>query len=305
MIKLEQVFRQAAESRIIVNAHRMNQGLPFVLGAPGEKTDFYFTEREDPSDVAELVVELVARRIPEEFGFDGRRDVQVLSPMNRGPIGADKLNTLLQAVLNPDGKQVGNRHFRVGDKVMQLRNNYTLDIFNGDTGIILEHRESDPSHGGVPVTLVDFGDDRAPRVIEMEGGDMGDLKLAYASTIHKMQGSEAKAVVLICHSSHYIMLQRNLIYTGITRARKLLCVVGEDKAVRQASRTIGGQERYSRLATRLRQPGYGRPARGQVNTEFIKTPRWSCSTCGNAWNARNPKACPECQGEEIKEERER
>jgi len=302
VVGLKQVFRQAAESRIVVNAHRMNRGESFELPESGEKSDFYFTEREDVHDAAELVVELVARRIPEVFGLDPRADVQVLTPMNKGEIGAKKLNVLLQAALNPDGQPVGNRGFRVGDRVMQLRNNYNLEIFNGDTGTVVEFRESDPERGGHPVAVIDFGDGR---MVEMESGEMGDLALCYASTIHKSQGGQYKAVVLLVHSSHFIMLQRNLVYTGMTRAMKLLCIVGEHKAVRQAARRAQGAERYSRLATRLREPGYGRPARGQVSADFIKTPRWGCATCGNQWNQRNPKECPECHGEEIQEERER
>lgn len=303
VVCLKTVFRQAAESRIIVNAHRMNRGEPFVLPGSGEESDFYFTQREGTADAAALVVDLVAERIPAKFGLDPRTDVQVLTPMNKGDIGARKLNALLQAALNPDGQPVGNRGFRVGDRVMQLRNNYNLEIFNGDTGRVLEYRESDPKHGGHPVAVVDFGDGRK---VEMESGDMGDLALAYASTIHKSQGSEYPAVVMVAHSSHWIMLQRNLFYTGITRAKRLLCVVGEEKAIRQAARKAQGTERYSRLATRLREPGYGRPARGRVEADFIRMPRWHCDTCGNDWNGKkNSTECPECGGAEIREVKER
>lgn len=303
VVRLKTVFRQAAQSRIVVNAHRMNRGEPFVLPEQGEESDFYFTQREGTADAAALVVDLVAERIPAKFGLDPRADVQVLTPMNKGDIGARKLNALLQAALNPDGQPVGNRGFRVGDRIMQLRNNYNLEIFNGDTGRVLEYRESDPKHGGHPVAVVDFGDGRK---VEMESGDMGDLVLAYASTIHKSQGSEYPAVVMVAHSSHWIMLQRNLFYTGITRAKKLLCVVGEEKAIRQAAKKAQGTERYSRLATRLREPGYGRPARGRVEADFIRLPRWHCDVCGNDWNGKkNSTECPECGGAEIREVKER
>lgn len=299
-VRLKQVFRQAAESRIVLNAHRINRGEPFELAADGAPSDFYFTEREDPGEVAALVVQLVQHRIPEVFGLDPRSEVQVLTPMNRGLIGSRELNRHLQAALNPDGRPTGRGGLRVGDRVMQLRNNYNLDVMNGDAGQIVDYAESHPGHSGVAVTVVDFGDGR---LVEMENSDTGDLALAYASSVHKFQGSEIPAVVLVVHSSHWIMLQRNLVYTGITRARKLLCIVGETKAVRQAARSAHGQERYSRLATRLRQPGYGRAPRVSVSAEFIKTPRWTCGNCGNQFNARNPTACPECGGEELGEER--
>ncbi len=244
VIRLDQIFRQTDRSLIVENAHRINSGdMPNVDDDP-ESSDFFFVARDDPAAAAELAIDFATRRIPERFNLDPIDDIQVLSPMHRGELGVTRLNERLQAVLTPEGRElvVGWRRFRVGDKVMQVRNNYELDIFNGDLGRItdidFEERE----------LTVSF-DDR-PTVIPSDV--LEDIVPAYACTIHKSQGSEYPAVVIVLHHQHHVMLQRNLLYTAISRGRRLVVIVGSRRALGRAVHNASVRKRYTQLAERLR-----------------------------------------------------
>jgi exodeoxyribonuclease V alpha subunit len=248
VVRLGQVFRQAATSRIVRNAHRINRGeLPDLAPpeATAEKSDFFFIERESPAEILATLEELVVRRIPSRFGFDPIEDVQVLTPMRRGELGTGNLNQVLQQLLNPDGAPVGRHQLRLGDKVMQTRNNYELEVFNGDLGRI---RASDPEEHLVEVEV----DGRA---VVYEEAVLDELALAYACSVHKAQGSEYPCVVIPLHTQHYLLLQRNLLYTAVTRGRRLVVLVGSRRALQIAVRNDRGLERFSRLAQRLRGAG--------------------------------------------------
>jgi exodeoxyribonuclease V alpha subunit len=241
VIRLTEIFRQAAQSRIIVNAHRVNQGLLPDLARPEGDSDFYFVPADEPEAAVARVVELVKARMPRRFGFDPIRDIQVLCPMNRGGVGARSLNIELQAALNPAGEKKVERFgwtFAPGDKVMQIENDYDKDIFNGDIGYVddvdPEAAELVASFDGRPVTFL--------------FGELDSLVPAYAATIHKSQGSEYPAVVIPLLTQHYTMLQRNLLYTGITRGKKLVVLVGQKKAVAIAVKNVAGRRRWSKLA---------------------------------------------------------
>jgi exodeoxyribonuclease V alpha subunit len=239
-ITLTDIFRQSGGSSIVANAHRINHGeMPVFEDA----ADSYFIEQGDAARVAEIVVELVGSRIPRRFELDPRHEIQVLSPMHRGEAGVANLNRRLQEVLNPGGASLGmsGTEMRVGDKVMQMRNNYTKDVYNGDVGFI---RGMDPETKEV---LVSFDG----REVRYELSLLDELALAYAATIHKSQGSEYPAVVLPLLTEHYVLLQRTLLYTAVTRARKLVVLVGTRKALRMAISTAGGQERHTLLRRRL------------------------------------------------------
>lgn len=238
VVWLKTVFRQAAQSGIIYNAHRVNRG-----AYPQFNTrDFFFVERRDPAKALETVLELVTTRMPRKFNMDPLHDIQVLAPMHRGDIGVAQLNESFQQALNPDGEPVPHRNFRVGDKVMQLRNNYELDVFNGDIGRVTM---VDPVAQEVQV---DFDD----RAVLHRFEDLDELSLAYAATVHKSQGSEYPAVVIPLLTQHYVMLQRNVLYTAITRASKLAILVGDPKALRRALGNTKVTQRNTRLADRLR-----------------------------------------------------
>ena len=248
VIRLTEVFRQGEESLIPLNAHKINEGLLPTLKAPelGTHCDFYFWECSDPEEIMEQVKKLVSDRIPQTFHFDPVEDIQVLSPMHKGNLGVSVLNQELQALLNPaGGKEVtrAGRLFRVRDKVMQLKNNYEKEVYNGDVGRILG---IDPEEQEVKVNF-------EGRIVSYEFHELDELSLAYAVTVHKSQGSEYPAVILLLHTSHYIMLQRNLLYTAITRARKLLILIGTKKALAVAVKNNKIQERFSHLKTRLKQ----------------------------------------------------
>jgi exodeoxyribonuclease V alpha subunit len=244
VVRLTEVFRQAERSLIVVNAHRVNRGEMPVSGAAGEGVDFFFVNREEATQAADLGIDFATRRIPGRFGLDPVEEIQVLSPMHRGELGVARLNERMQELLTAPGPElaIGARRYRVGDKVMQLRNNYELDIFNGDigrvTGVDVEERELVVSFDGRPVRL--------------EAADIDDLAPAYACTIHKAQGSEYPAVVVLLHHSHHVMLQRNLLYTAITRGRRLVVVVGSKRALGRAVRNATVRHRHTMLAERLR-----------------------------------------------------
>jgi exodeoxyribonuclease V alpha subunit len=244
VVRLEQIFRQADRSLIVDNAHRINSGdMPEIDDDP-ETSDFFFVARDDPAAAAELVIDFATRRIPEKFDLDPIEDIQILSPMHRGELGVTRLNERLQAALTPKGRElvVGWRLFRVGDKVMQVRNNYELDVFNGDLG-----RITDIDFEERAVT-VDF--DGLPTVIPSDV--LEDIVPAYACTIHKSQGSEYPAVVIVLHHQHHVMLQRNLLYTAISRGRRLVVIVGSRRALGRAVHNATVRKRYTRLAERLR-----------------------------------------------------
>ena len=240
VVRLVEVFRQAARSRIVVNAHRINKGLAPDLGKPEGESDFYFVRADDPETAVERTVELVRSRIPQRFGLDPIREIQVLCPMNRGGVGATALNLELQAALNPPGANQVQRFgwtFAPGDKVMQIENDYDKEIFNGDIGYI-ETVDSDLGE-----VAVDFDG----RTVEYGLSELDTLVPAYATTIHKSQGSEYPAVVIPLMNSHFVMLQRKLIYTGITRGKRLVVLLGQRPAVNRAVRTASGSRRRSKL----------------------------------------------------------
>jgi exodeoxyribonuclease V alpha subunit len=245
VVKLTEIFRQARQSRIVVNAHRVQQGLFPELQAPSDRVqDFYFIEKEDPEEVVEIILKLCMQRIPTRFKLDAIEDIQVLCPMHRGIVGAQHLNTVLQEKLNPQ-KQVlerSGRALRLNDKVMQIRNNYDKEVFNGDLGRI---RKIDLENQTVQVEV-------DGRLVPYDFGELDELVLAYAISVHKAQGSEYPAIVLPLLTQHFIMLQRNLLYTAITRGRKLVVVVGSKKALAIAVKNDKTRQRFTLLCERLK-----------------------------------------------------
>ena len=245
VVRLTEVFRQAAQSRIITTAHQINQGRIPDLGKVEGETDFYFMPADDPEDAVPKIINLVGKHIPRKFGLDPIRDVQVLCPMNRGGVGARSLNIELQAALNPNPTAKVERFgwtFAPGDKVMQIENDYDKDVFNGDIGYI---QAVDTVEGEL---IVDFDG----REVSYLFGELDTLVPAYAATIHKSQGSEYPAVVIPVMTQHYAMLQRNLLYTGLTRGKKLVILVGQRKAIAIAVKNVSGRRRWSKLDEWLR-----------------------------------------------------
>jgi exodeoxyribonuclease V alpha subunit len=261
VVRLTEVFRQAAKSRIVVSAHQINRGElpdldppappPASSGAPAPDapaTDFFFIARDDPEAARNTIVELVAERIPARFGLDAVRDVQVLAPMHRGDLGTSALNVALQQRLNAprDGAVElarGERAFRVGDKVMQLRNDYDKGVYNGDLGVIVS---IDDGGARLKLELTDG------RTAEYERAELDQLVHAYAVSVHKSQGSEYAAVVIPVATQHFVMLQRSLLYTAVTRGKKLVVIVGSRKAVAMAVRNASARRRWTWLAERIR-----------------------------------------------------
>ncbi|MGI5865373.1 MAG: AAA family ATPase, partial [Myxococcales bacterium] len=244
VVRLSQIFRQAQQSQIVVNAHRVNRGeLPKLEG--GASSDFFFLPEETPEAILATIKGLVRERLPRRYGFDPIDDIQVLTPMRRGLLGGASLNAELQALLNPQGRSVvrGSRVFRVGDKVMQLRNNYDLDVYNGDVGRVAH---IDAEEQQVEVRFDGRG-------VAYDFSDLDELALSYACTVHKSQGSEYPCVVLPLHTQHYPMLQRNLLYTAITRGKRLVVIVGTRRALAIAVRNADPLQRKTRLAERLQQ----------------------------------------------------
>jgi len=239
VVRLTEVFRQAAESRIIVNAHRINHGLMPDL-ATADSCDFYFVDAADAEEGVRKLLAIVQQRIPKRFGLNPIRDVQVLCPMNRGGLGARSLNIELQNVLNPPGEIRIDRFgwtFCPGDKVMQIENDYDKEVYNGDLGVV-SHIDMEESE-----LHVDFDG----REITYGFGELDELVLAYATTIHKSQGSEYTAVVIPLTTQHYPMLQRNLVYTGVTRGKRLVVLVGQRKALAIAVKGARTRGRWSKL----------------------------------------------------------
>ncbi|HSK00763.1 MAG TPA: ATP-dependent RecD-like DNA helicase [Kofleriaceae bacterium] len=248
VIRLTEIFRQAAESKIVVSAHEINSGRLPALEPPAAGTaDFYFIARDDPEAARATIVELVAERIPQRFGFDAIADVQVLVPMHRGELGTSSLNHALQERLNPALAGAtellrGDRVYRRGDKVMQLRNDYDKAVFNGDIGVVAA------IDGDEGILRVDFDG----RAVTYERAELDQLAHAYAVSIHKSQGSEYPAVVLSLATQHYMMLQRSLLYTGVTRGKRLVVIVGSKRAVALAVKNADARRRYTWLAERVR-----------------------------------------------------
>jgi exodeoxyribonuclease V alpha subunit len=243
--RLTQIYRQAKESLIVVNAHRINQGeYPFLPQKFG-KDDFVFLELDDPEALKARLLDLVAEELPRRYGLDPLRDLQVITPMHRGPVGIQTLNQELQQRLNPESDRWswGGRVYRRHDKVMQLRNNYYKEVFNGDIGQVCGFL------GATGQLQVDFDG----RVITYDPGEREDLTLAYAVTVHKAQGSEFPAVALVLTTHHYMMLQRNLLYTALTRGRRLVVILGSKRALGMAIRNDRPVRRYTHLAARLRE----------------------------------------------------
>jgi exodeoxyribonuclease V alpha subunit len=240
VVRLTEVFRQAAQSRIITSAHRINQGFIPDLSSISD-SDFYFVQADDPETAVPRIIELVKTRIPKRFGFNPVRDIQVLCPMNRGGVGARSLNIELQAALNPVGERKVERFgwtFAPSDKVMQIENDYDKEVYNGDIGYI---DDVNPDDGELTASF-------DGRSVTYGFGELDTLVPAYAATIHKSQGSEYPAVVIPVMTQHYAMLQRNLLYTGVTRGKKLVVLVGQKKAVAIAVRNISGRRRWSKLS---------------------------------------------------------
>jgi exodeoxyribonuclease V alpha subunit len=247
VVRLTEVFRQAAQSAIISNAHRINRGLLPVLPEKGTLSDFYFVEVEEPEAGVARIIQLATESIPRRFGLNPLEDIQVLAPMQRGELGARNLNVRLQAALNPTGEEVSRFGwtFRVGDRVMQTVNDYEKDVFNGDIGRVsgLDHQEQE--------LRVRFDG----REVVYRFGELDELVLAYAATVHKSQGSEYPAVIVPIHTQHYVMLQRNLLYTAVTRARKLVVLVGTKKALAIATKRVSSRRRITTLGERLATAG--------------------------------------------------
>lgn len=241
-VRLDFIFRQDTAGLIVANAHHVNAGEPIEI-RKGD-CDFYFVRCEDPEECVKRAIEFMTTRIPRKFGMDPLEDVQVLVPMRRNLLGAENLNVEIQKALNPDGAALirGGTTFRTGDRVMQLRNNYDKDIYNGDVGFIKAINTDDRS-----MVVVFDG-----RPVKYESGDLDELVLAYAMTIHKSQGSEYPAVIVILHTQHYVMLQRNLLYTAITRGKRLVLLMGVPYAVDQAIKNNTVRERRTGLSERIR-----------------------------------------------------
>ena len=240
-VRLTEIFRQAEQSRIVVEAHRVLRGLPPQAAPDADHSDFFLVPAPDPTRAAELIRTLVTDRIPRRFGLDPINDVQVLAPMHRGICGAQQLNILLQQAQNPDGEPYdrGNRHFRVGDKVMQVRNDYEREVFNGDLGRITARTDK-----GLAVSF-------DGRLVDIDGDALDNLALAYACSVHKSQGSEYPAVVIPVLTEHWVMLQRNLLYTAITRGKRLVVLVAQPHALKRAAANVDGLHRFTGLARRL------------------------------------------------------
>ena len=236
--RLTEIFRQAADSKIIINAHRINAGqFPIIKTEP--TADFFFIENEDPQQITELIGDLVKTRLPKKYKLDAFDDIQVLSPMNRGIIGTRNLNLLLQKSLNPSNEPLikMGRTFHLHDKVMQLRNNYDKEVFNGDVGRIQK----------IDLIEQEIYVDFEGKIVSYDFSDIDQLMLAYAVSVHKYQGSECPCIIMPMHTTHYMMLYRNMLYTGMTRGKKLVIIIGTKKAMSMAIRNNKVAKRYSGL----------------------------------------------------------
>ena len=247
VVRLTEIFRQAQQSMIVTNAHLINTGDTPLLSGPKDR-NFFFIEKEEPEEVVQQITSLISDRLPRHYSYHPIDDIQLLCPMRRGILGSENLNTCLQEVLNPNSDQSlrGWHTFRNGDKVMQIRNNYDYDVFNGDIGRIVEIDQIEK------IVVVRFTD----KQVAYDIADLNELVLAYATTVHKSQGSEYPVVVIPLHTQHYIMLQRNLLYTGITRAKEMVVIVGTEQALNICVRNNQVMKRNSYLAERLQNATY-------------------------------------------------
>jgi exodeoxyribonuclease V alpha subunit len=246
VVRLKEIFRQAASSKIILNSHRINQGEIPLENKEAEITDFYTLIAETPEEIHAKLLTVVTERIPSRFGFDPIRQIQILSPMHRGDLGVRGLNQDLQARLNPYGEPRINRYgwtFAQGDKVLQIVNNYEKEVFNGDIGFIKMFRLDEQE------VLIDF----EGRLVAYRYDELDEIVLAYATTIHKSQGSEYPAVVIPISFQHYTMLQRNLLYTAVTRGKQLVVLIGQEKAIAMAVQNYNAHQRQTLLRHRLTQ----------------------------------------------------
>ena len=247
VVELTTIFRQAKHSRIVVNAHRINSGLQpkwsEISPSDASLSDFYFIQQEDPDKVLDIILALAKKRIPRRFGLHPIEDIQVITPMHRGVVGSDNLNIQLQEALNPATERLvrGDRELRINDKVMQIRNDYSKDVFNGDIGRIERIEPTDQE------VIIRFDH----REVTYSYSDLDQIVLAYAVSVHKSQGSEYPAVVIPLLTQHYLLLQRNLVYTAITRGRQLVVIVGTRKALAMAIRNSKTDQRYTHLKARL------------------------------------------------------
>ncbi|HOL19940.1 MAG TPA: ATP-dependent RecD-like DNA helicase [Candidatus Hydrogenedens sp.] len=239
VIRLKTIFRQSAQSGIILNAHRVNQGkFPEF-----NQTDFFFIRRGESPDALQTLLHIVQERIPKKFGYDPIRDIQVLAPLRRGDAGVHHLNYRLQEALNPKGKPIPHSSFRIGDKVMQIKNNYEKEVFNGDIGIITD---ANPEQGYITIVF----EPSHPVIYTFE--QLDQISLAYSATVHKAQGSEYPVVVLLMLAQHYLLLQRNVLYTAITRAKKLVTIIGSPNAIQKALHSTHSVRRNTRLTERIK-----------------------------------------------------
>jgi len=228
---------------IIKNAHRVNHGLPPENELLDSKSsNFFLIEKDDPQQELKIVKELVSKRLPKRFGFDPLEDIQVLTPMNKGPLGAENLNRELRNILNPSGIPIRGDKFRVGDRVIQARNNYPKEVFNGDIGKIVSF---DPDWGEVTVNFYE-------KLITYHVSELDDMNLAYAITIHKSQGSEYKAVIIPLATQHYILLKKSLLYTALTKGKELVVLIFRPKSLKLALEEKNIDRRFTNLMNRLR-----------------------------------------------------
>jgi exodeoxyribonuclease V alpha subunit len=245
VVRLTEIFRQAAQSQIVTAACDINRGWIPKLTTPEGLGDFYFIEAAEPEAIQDLIVRLIKERIPVRFGLDPKIDIQVLTPMNRSLLGARNLNQVLQEAMNPStgGPEVQRFGwtYRIGDRVIQTENDYNKDVFNGDLGIVENINRIEQE------MMVNF----EGRQVPYDFADLDELSLAYVLSIHKSQGSEFPCVVIPIHTQHYMMLQRNLLYTAVTRGKKLAVLVGTKKALGMAVRRQDTSRRYSALRRRL------------------------------------------------------
>jgi exodeoxyribonuclease V alpha subunit len=245
VVRLTEIFRQASQSQIVTAAYAINNGRMPNLTMPEELTEFYFVECDEPEAIQDMLVRLVKERIPARFGFDPKSDIQVLTPMNRSLLGARNLNQVMQAAMNPGDKgpeiQRFGWTFRIGDRVIQTENNYDRDVFNGDLGVVENMNRIEQE------MVVNF----EGRPVKYDFADLDELSLAYVLSIHKSQGSEFPCVVIPLHTQHYMMLQRNLLYTAVTRGKRLVVLVGTKKALGIAIRRADTRHRYTALRRRL------------------------------------------------------
>jgi len=292
VIRLNKVFRQSAGSRIVTNAHRFINGKPLEYPGHGENSDFWIHRKNTSAGILEALDGFLTRHIPERFGLDPLKDVMVLTPLNGTELGTVALNLRLQSLLNPDGQKVGNWPIRVGDRVMQVRNNYALKTFNGDVGAVLSWDQRKKE------AWLQFEN----RDILYTKEHLEGLLPAYACTVHKAQGGGFPAVIMIVHDEHKWHLKRSLVYTGMTRAEKLLVLIGQSATLTYASGNLRDANRFTGLAEKLLHPPSELPELNRA--EMIKSKLYTCDACQRSFASDSPQIfeCPECgESDQIRE----